>query len=216
MLNVIYKLASSVIANRLKTVLNKIVHPDQKGFIAGRFIGENIRLIYDILFESKQQQQDGLLLSVDFQQAFDSLSWKFIDKVLEFYNFGPSFINWIKLFRNGAETCILQNGFLSDFFKLSRGCRQGDPISPYIFILCAEILGSMIRKNNMIEGITLGEKQYKLSQYADDTQIFLNGTEISLRSCLETLDKYNQMSGLKINVEKNESSMVWFESKINR
>ena len=76
LLNVIYKLASSVIASRLKNVLHKLIHEDQKGFIAGRFIGENIRLIYGILFETKQQEIPGLLLSVDFQQAFDSVSWK--------------------------------------------------------------------------------------------------------------------------------------------
>ena len=91
LLNVIYKLASSVIANRLKTVLNRIKNEDQKGFISGRFIGENIRLIYDILFETKEQNIPGSLLSIDFQQAFDSVSWKFISKTLDYFNFGPSF-----------------------------------------------------------------------------------------------------------------------------
>ena len=68
LLNVIYKLASSVIANRIKSVLDSIVHEDQKGFIAGRFIGENVRLIYDVLFETKQQNIPGLLLSIDFNK----------------------------------------------------------------------------------------------------------------------------------------------------
>ena len=86
---------SSAIANRLKTVLNKLIGPDQKGFITGRYIGENIRLVYDILFETKQQQIPGLLLSIDFQQAFDSISWKFIHKVLDYFNFGPSIKSWI-------------------------------------------------------------------------------------------------------------------------
>ena len=71
LLNVIYKLMSSVIANRVKSVLDKVISNDQKGFIAGRYIGENIRTIYDILFETKQQEIPGLLVSVDFQQAFD-------------------------------------------------------------------------------------------------------------------------------------------------
>ena len=114
LLNVIYKLASSVIASRLKNVLHKLIHEDQKGFIARRFIRENIRLIYDILFEI--------------------VSWKFIAKTLDYFNFGPSFKKWIKTFQNGSESCILQNGHMSDYFCLQRGCRQGDPISPYIFI----------------------------------------------------------------------------------
>ena len=115
LLNVIYKLASSVIASRLKNDLHKLIHEDQKGFIAGRFIGENIRLIYDILFETKQQEIPGLLLSVDFQQAFDPVSWKFIAKTLDYFNFGPSFKKWIKTFQNGSESCILQNGHMSDY-----------------------------------------------------------------------------------------------------
>ena len=134
LLNVIYKLAFSVIANRLKTILDQVVHEDQKGFISGRFIGENIRLIHDILYETKNQNIPGLLLSIDFQQAFDSISWKFISKTLDYYNFGPSFKNWIQLFQNGTESCILQNGFLSDFFYLQRGCRQGDPCYGYTLL----------------------------------------------------------------------------------
>ena len=85
-----YKLMSSVIANRLKSVLDKIVSNDQKGFISGRYIGENIWTIYGILFETKRQNIPGLMLSVDFQQAFDTGSWKFIEKILDYFNFGPS------------------------------------------------------------------------------------------------------------------------------
>ena len=76
LLNVVYKLASSVISNRLKTVLDKLINQDQKGFIAGRFIGENVRLIYDVLFETKNQDIPGMILSIDFEKAFDTVSWK--------------------------------------------------------------------------------------------------------------------------------------------
>lgn len=216
LLNVVYKLASTVIASRLKTVLQKIIHEDQKGFIAGRFIGENIRLIYDILFETKQQEIPGLLLSIDFQQAFDSVSWKFIDKTLDYFNFGPSFKKWIKIFQNGAESCILQNGHMTEYFCLQRGCRQGDPISPYIFILCAEVLGHMIRKDNSIRGITINEKHFKLSQYADDTQVFLDGSEQSLKNTLENLNFFYLMSGLKINIEKTRAVWIGSMNKSNR
>ena len=92
-LNVVYKLASSVIANRVKQTLQDIIHEIQKGFIAGRFIGENIRLIYDVLFETKQQNIPGLILSIDFEKAFDTVSWKFISKTLDYFNFGESIKN---------------------------------------------------------------------------------------------------------------------------
>ena len=118
----------------------------KKGFIAGRFIGENIRLIYDVHFKTKQQQIPGLILSIDFKQAFDSVSWKFIHKTLDYFNFRPSVKRWIKLFQNGSESCNLQICHMTEYFILQRGCRQGNPISSDICILCAEVLNLMIRK----------------------------------------------------------------------
>ena len=210
LLNVIYKLASAVISNRLKKVLDNLINENQKGFIAGRFLGENVRLIYDVLFEAKKQNIPGLLLSIDFEKAFDTVSWSFISNVLDYFNFGNSIKKWVSLFQEGSETCILQNGFMYDAFKLRRGCRQGDPISPYLFILCAEILGKMIRKNNDIKGISINGKEFKLSQYADDTQLILDGTEKSLKAAMGSLKLYYIMSGLKINVEKTRA--LWIGS----
>ena len=87
---------------------------------------------------------------------------------------------------------------MSEFFNLKRGCRQGDPISPYIFILCAEILGKMVRENEIITGIKINGKEFRLSQYADDTQLFLDGPEQSLKETLNVLKIFYLMSGLKI------------------
>ena len=131
-------------------------------------------------------------------------------KVLDYFNFGNSIKSWVGLFQKGSETCILQNGFMSNFFSLRRGCRQGDPISPYLFILCAEILGKMVRKNKEIKGISINGKEYKLSQYADDTQLILDGTEKSLKAALNLLKQFYIMSGLKINVDKRKA--LWIGS----
>ena len=187
--------------------MHKLIHDAQKGFISGRFIGENIRLIYDVLFKTQNQNIPGLFLLIDFKKAFDTVSWKFIIKTLDVFNFGNSIKQWINIFRNGAESCILQNGFMSDFF----GCRQGDPISPYIFILCADVLGKMMSKNDSIKGITINGKEYKISQYADDTKLLPDGSEKSLREILNVLNKFYHMSGLKINVEKTKA--IWIGAK---
>ena len=170
-------------------------------------------MIYDVLFETKNQNIPGLLLSIDFEKAFDTVSWKFISKTLDYFNFGDSVKKWIKLFQNGAESSILQNGFISEFFYLKRGRRQGDPISPYIFLLCAEILGQMVRKNENIKGIKINNKEYKISQYADDTQLLLDGSEKSLRNTLEMLYTFYNMSRLKINIEKTKA--IWIGALSN-
>ena len=129
LLNITYKLLSSVLANRVKPILSKIIHENQKGFLAGRYTGENSRLLYDIIHYCNENNEPVLVLLIDFEKAFDSVSWKFIFKVLEFFNFGEFFINCIKFLLRDAKLCVIQNGIFSEFFNIGRGCRQGDPIS---------------------------------------------------------------------------------------
>ena len=170
-------------------------------------IGENIRLIYDIMQYTEENNIPGLLLSVDFEKAFDSVSWSFIYKVMECFGFGKSIISWIKTFDNNVKLSVNQCGNLSSFFGIGRGCRQGDPVSTFLFILCAEILGIMIRNNMNISGIIINDKEHKLSQYADDTLFLLDGTSKSLNATLNVLYEYSQFSGLKVNFEKTHA--VW-------
>ena len=212
LLTVIYKLASSCIATRMRGVMGLIIHEDQKGFLEDRFIGENIRMVYDTLLETHKQNLPGILLLIDFEKAFDSISWPFIQNTLKSFNFGPSICRWVNTFYQNIESAVVQNGHMSQFFKIKRGCRQGDPLSPYLFLLGAEILGLMIRQNNNIKGIVIDGQEIKIGQYADDTQLFLDGTEISLRETFQTLDLFYRASGLKINIEKTQA--VWIGSRV--
>ena len=119
---------------------------DQTGFISNRFIGENTRLLYDTITYVEEEQLPGLLIIVDYAKAFDTIEWGFIDEVFKMFGFGPNFLHWIKLPRENSRSKIEQNDFFSDHISLSRGCRQGDPISPYVLVLCAEILSHVIRE----------------------------------------------------------------------
>ena len=133
LLNVFYKIGTSCIASRLKKILQFLINESQKGFMSGRFIRENIRILYDILLYTDIHDLPGLLLLIDFEKAFDSLSHEFIMQTLDFFNFGEYFKQWIKVFYDNAFSCILVNGHITERFDIGRGCRQGDPLSPYIF-----------------------------------------------------------------------------------
>ena len=156
-MDTVYKIASGTIANRIKLVLYQIISKDQTGFIKGMYIGENTRLVFDMLQHTEQNDIPGLLLLIDFEKAFDSLSWSFIQKALKFLNFGYSIRRWMKVFYNGISSAVIQNGNLSSFVSISRGCRQGDPLSPYIFIICAEFLSNKVRTNKSIKGININQ-----------------------------------------------------------
>ena len=211
LLNTIYKIASGAIANRLKTTLNKLINNDQTGFIAGRYVGENTRLLYDVMQYAEENNLPGLLLLVDFEKAFDSLSWKFINKVMDFFGFGNSIISWIHVLYKNASLAVTQGGNISSFFNIGRGCRQGDPLSPYIFILCSEILAIKIRNNKNIKGININNTEFKISQYADDTSAILDGSDSSLHQTLNELSDFAKISGLRVNFDKTQ--VVWIGIK---
>ena len=153
----------------------------------------------------------GLLLLIDFEKAFDSISWKFINKTLKFFKFGISVQKWISTFQYGISSAVNQGGNLSNFFEIGRGCRQGDPIAAYCFILCAELLAIKIRNNKNISGIKVDKQEILLSQYADDTCIVLDGSQISLQSALDDLNFFAKISGLKMNNSKTQ--LIWIGSK---
>ena len=172
LLNVDLKIASKAIAKRIEPTLPNLIHSDQTGFVKGRYIGENIRLISDIMEYTSLQNLPGILTSLDFRKAFDSIEWPFIMKTLDHFNFGSDIKRWIKIFYTNTESAVQNNGFITSWFKPSKGVRQGCPLSPYLFILSAEVLSNKIRQDSNVRGIKVLGKEIKLSQYADDTTLF--------------------------------------------
>ena len=176
LLSVIYKLASGTIAERLKKTLNYVISDRQTGFIKGRYISESTRLIYDLLHAAEKKNMPGMLMLIDFEKAFDSLSWSFLYSVLKFFGYSENFIKWVKLFNTEITAYIIQCGFLSRPIKINRGCRQGDPISAYLFLIGAEILARLIQINPDKIGLKRKNIEFKITQFADDTTLILNGT----------------------------------------
>ena len=201
LLNIDYKILSKTLAQRIREVIHSLIHPDQKGFIKGRYIGENIRQIDDLLHIAEKKQKTGLLLLVDFEKAFDSIEWKFIDKVLEKFGFGPYIKNLVQLCYKKVSSTVVNNGYSSGWFAIKRGVRQGCPLSSLLFLLCIEILAELIRENKNVKGFQLGNTHIKLSLFADDASCIVEDIN-SLDILLKIIGKFYNYSGLKINIEK--------------
>ena len=110
------------------------------------------------------------------------------------------------------ESAALNNGFATNWFKPSRGVGQGCPLSPYLFILTAEILSNKIRQNSTIKGIRIFGSKIKLSQFADDTNLFCADVA-SVEQSLETVNTFGNFSGLVLNVEKTKA--FWLGKWLN-
>ena len=121
---------------------------------------------------TKPESIPGILVSLDFRKAFDSLEWSFMMKALDIFNFGTSIKRWISTFYTKIESAAINNGFMTNWFRPSRRVRQGFPFSPYLFVLSTEILSSKIRQEPSITGIKIFGHEIKLSQFADDTNVF--------------------------------------------
>ena len=151
----------------MKNVLSNIVKYDQTAYVKGRCIEESIRLISDILEYNENNDVPGVLVSSDFEKAFDSVEHNFIFAVLKSFGFGSQFIQWVRTFLKNAESCVLNNGHSTGYFMLERGTRQGGPLSTYLFVLCVETLFVQVRNNDDIKGVRLGDNEIKLSAYTD-------------------------------------------------
>ena len=123
------------------------------------------------------------------------------------FDFGPDFIRWVNIFYKDIQSCIINNGLCSQYFNIEHGVRQGDPLSPYLFVTAVEILAIAIRSQDDIKRIKLNNLETKLFQFADDTTVVLSDLD-SARALLVLLDRFEKVFGLKLNVAKTEAMWI--------
>ena len=147
----------------------------------------------------------------DFEKAFDCLEWNFLLKTMDKMTFGSKFISNVKsLYSNNISSCVMNNGLSSQYFTVGRRVRQGDPLSPYLFILALKVLSCNIREETSIKGITVNGREIKIIQYADDTSCVL-ADEQSAKDLFKLINSFTEVSGLKLNV----SSLMLHERTSN-
>ena len=201
LLNVDYKLASRVLAGRLLKVIHLVVNKDQTCGVPGRYIGENVALLRDVVDFATLSNVPVAVLSLDQEKAFDRVDWLFMLSTLERMGFGHSFINWVRLFYTEVQSAVIVNGYVSSFFPLSRGVRQGCPLSHLLYVLVSKVLAVNIRANPRVVGVSLPGSSAPLSpvsQYADDTSLIVSSDDAIL-ACFETYSLFERGSGAKLN-----------------
>ena len=198
-----YKILAKALSNRLLKVIHHVISPDQTCGVPGRFMGENVRLIHDVVHFANSNDIPSAILTLDQEKAFDRVEWSYLQKVLKKMGFGDSFCSWVSLLYNGISSSVLVNGFLSEAFSVFRGVRQGCPLSPLLYVLVAESLACAIRADPAIDGFPLpgSDLRSKLTQYADDTTTFVT-SDSAILALFRLFEHYERASGAKLNSAK--------------
>ncbi len=202
LLNNDYKLLAHICSNRLKSGLSQIISNMQSGFMRGRSIHNNLHLVQDLIDYKDKINDDGIMFFLDFYKAFDTLEHPFVFSALELFGFGKQFRSIISsLYRDTNCSVSLIEGTTSQF-NISRGVKQGSPISPLLFILAAEMLALAI-KNSDIEQLKIFDDSIVISQLADGTVLFLNNID-QVPKTLQIINTFSNALGLCLNLSKCE------------
>ena len=142
----LYKLLAKVLANRLKKVVGKVVSPAQNAFVMGRQILDASLIANEVIDSWQKRKEKGLICKLDIEKAYDSINWQFLLKVLQKMGFGSKWLGWMWSCLSLAKFLVLVNGVPAGFFPSSKGLRQGDALSPYLFVMGMEVLDVLIRR----------------------------------------------------------------------
>lgn len=203
--NTDYKLLAKILATRLSKVIEKVINRDQVGYIKGRHVSTTLRTIDDIIEFYRLKEKPGILLALDFQKAFDSISKPYMLYAFKKFGFGESFIKWVQVLFSDTKSCMIYNGWISESFQVNNGIRQGCPFSPLAFIVGVELLALKIRHSEACGGIDItADKILRVLLYADDITVFVKNRN-NVRILLAILDRFSQFSGLRLNKQKSEA-----------
>lgn len=206
--NTLYKCISKMIAFRMKMVMPSIISDCQSAFVPGRLIGDNTLLAQSLCRNYHLNTgQPKCTIKLDLRKAFDTLNWSFLEQALEKMNFPSPFINWILACIRTCMFSVKVNGALEGYFAAKSGLRQGDPLSPYLFVIAMEVLTVCLKKFALSTDFKYHWKTKDPSIthiiFADDILLFSRGDVDSVNVLLNGVKVFSEISGLKVNPEKS-------------
>lgn len=207
-LNTIYKVVSRLLVKKLKIILPSLIVPNQTAFVKGRLLVENTSLAGELVQGyHKNTGTKRITIKVDIAKAFDTLSWSFLFSCLQSLNIPEKLLSWLKACICTTNFTVGYNGYVHGYFKGTRGLRQGDPLSPYLFVIAMNNLSLMLNRaaREMKFKYHLKCQPSKLTHlsFADDLLIFIDGSLASVQAVLQVLREFELRSGLAVSVQKS-------------
>ena len=203
LLNLDYKILSKILAQKLQSVLPDLISEHQTGFMKGRNIKENIRKTIEIAKLVNSKKLEFVIYSIDFQKCFDSCKHEALLGVLDFFGFPETYKEWVRLLFTNFKLCVQNNGMLSPWIVQQVGLHQGCCYSPLGYLLCGEVFSLLLENAGGVEGINFENLKELLSQFADDTDLFLSFRRECIIEVTKTLDIVEDQLGLKVNYDKS-------------
>jgi ribonuclease HI/exonuclease III len=203
-LNTDYKILTKLLANRLAPVASSLINENQAGFLPGRSISDQVRTAKLLIEYAERSETNGAIVALDQEKAYDKIAHNYLWLTLQKFKIPDKFINIIKSIYQNARTTVILNGVLSSYFKITRGVRQGDPLSCLLFDLAIEPLALTLYNSNL-KGIKIPglNTNLKATLFADDTTVYLAKTD-RFTNLQQLLGGWCEVSGAKFNITKTE------------
>ena len=198
------KILTKVLATRIEKLLPSVIHLDQVGFVQGRSSSDNVRRLLHLMWANRGVDTPIAAFSLDSEKAYDRCELAYVLYTLRRFGFGEGFIKWVKIIYRSPKASVLTNGMRSPLFGLTRGQKQGDPLSPLLFTVFLEPLAVALRADTDVKGVWGGGTEHKLFLYADDILALVSDPANSIPVMLNKIETFSQISGLKINWQKSE------------
>jgi hypothetical protein len=212
--NCTLKVLTKVLTTRLQTEIPKLIDINQTGFIRGRSISDTFVYAMELVQVCHKRKKPTIVLKLDFAKAFDTVNWDGLFRVLRARRFPDLWIDWLQCLLGSSKSAVLVNGCPGPWITCKRGLRQGDPISPYLFLLVAETLQCLIKSCTDIKHPTEMGLPCAVLQYADDTLIVLRGDLEGAVALKNILVLFAGISGLHINYGKSTLVPIHMESAL--